>query len=219
MKILHPLNVLFALLTSLSGCTKADGPTPDGDRSCLEKQEVPVSAHSINAREKATADQLFAANGIDKRNFRYTGYLREELKTYYPPYATFDEQVVRVEEYTNGLRIFTGQLNFLFRNGAFNFRAGSASGGTSLDATPSGTPESIGVVFRAALNEYGGPGSQPCVVVEFGYYNLNAGTSNASERLVKAWKASLKGSEYPFAYFEDKEGKLIYYDNGIRTFR
>lgn len=219
MKILHLSIVLFSLLTSLNGCTKVDGPTPEGDISCLKKQEVPVSAHSINASEKAAADQLFAANGIDKRNFRYTGYLRKELKTYYPPYATFDEQVVRVEEYANGLRIFTRQLNFLFRNGAFSSRAGSASGGVNLDATPSATPESIGVVFRAALNEYGGPGSQPCVVVEFGYYNLNAGTSNAPERLVKAWKASLKGSVYPYAYFEDTAGKLIYYDNGIRTFR
>jgi len=83
-------------------------------------------------------------------------------------------------------------------------------------------PGRIGVLFRAALNEYGrpgGPGSQQCVVVEFGYYNLNAGTSNAPERLVKAWKASLKGSEYPFAYFEDNGGKLIYYDNGIMTYR
>ncbi|WP_206599824.1 hypothetical protein [Hymenobacter glacialis] len=207
------------MLTSLSGCAKVDGPTPDGDKSCLEKQEVPVSAHSISANEKATVDQLFTANGIDKRNFRYIRYSRGELKTYYPPYATFDEQVVRVEEYANGIRVFTGQLIFLFRNGAFSSRTGSASEAFSLDATPNATPESIGVVFRAALKEYGDPGPQPCVVVEFGYYNLNAGTGNAPERLVKAWKASRKGSEYPFAYVEDREGKLIYYDNGIRTFR
>ncbi len=219
MKVLRSAIVLFGLLTSLSGCSKAEGPAPDGVAGCLEQQAVPVSAHSIGAGEKATADQLFAANGIDRRNFRYTGYSRSELKTSYPPYAAFDEQLVRVEEYTNGLRIFTGQQNFLFRNGAFHFRTGSVSGGTSLDATPGATPESIGVMFRTALKEYGSPNSQSCVAVEFGYYNLSAGTSNAPERLAKAWKATLKGSEYPFAYFEDKAGKLIYYDNGVRTFR
>ena len=54
---------------------------------------------------------------------------------------------------------------------------------------------------------------------EFGYYDLNAGSGNTTENLVKAWKITLKNQAYPLAYYEDDDGKLIYYDNGIRTFR
>lgn len=222
MKPLYSATLFLALLAGLSACTKSEGPAPEGSAGCFEHKNVPVSAHSIGAGEKAAADKLFAANGIDNRNFRYTRYSRGDQKTYFPPYTTFDEQVVNVEEYTNALRIFTGQLNFLFRNGVFNFRAGSPSSGTSLNTTPTATPESIVLAFRAAITEYDGatkPSSSQCIVVEFGYYNLNAGTSNAPERLAKVWKASAKGREYPFAYFEDNDGKLINYDNGVRTFR
>ena len=58
---------------------------------------------------------------------------------------------------------------------------------------------------------------------EFGYYDLNSGTGNIIENIIKGWKVTLKNSvepfEYPLAYYQDNNGTLIYYDNGIRTFK
>jgi hypothetical protein len=204
----------------LFSCAKQEvGP----DTGCSEQLAVPVSAHGLSSAEVATINGLFVGNRLDSRNLRYVRYVREAVQTYFPPYASFDSQVVTVEEYTNGLRIFTGQLSFAFKNGSFSFQNGQLSSGTSLDTSPTLSPGQVRDLFQATitqvdanrLNEV----QRQCVSVEFGYFNLNAGTSNAPEKLVKAWRVSPKNQAYPYAYYQDEAGQLIYYDNGIRTFR
>ncbi|WP_206984594.1 hypothetical protein [Hymenobacter telluris] len=171
----------------------------------------------------ATINSLFVRNRLDSRNLRYVRYVRESVQTFFSPYASFDSQVVTVEEYTNGLRIFTAQLIFAFKNGSFNFQNGQLSSGTSLNTTPTLSAGQVGELFQAAITEFDAGRlkdvQRQCVSAEFGYYNLNAGISNAPEKLVKAWRVSPKNQEYPFAYYQDEAAQLIYYDNGIRTFR
>ena len=204
----------------LFSCAKEEaGP----DKGCTELLAVPVSAHGLSSAEVATINGLFVRNRLDSRNFRYVRYVRESVQTYFPPYASFDSQVITVQEYTNGLRIFTGQYNFLFKNGLFDFRASGGSGGTNLDTSPTLSTGQMRDLFQATITEFDAGRSKEvqrqCVSAEFGYYNLNAGTSYAPEKLVKAWRVSPENQEYPYAYYQDEAGQLIYYDNGIRTFR
>jgi hypothetical protein len=217
------LCAILGLAPLLLGCSKTDA-NPELSRStgCSEIIVVPVTAHSISAADAAVATTLFARNGIDSRAFRYTRYLRESVQTYFPPYATFDSQVVGVMEYVNGLPVFTGLSNFSFKNGVFNFRAGGPTNAAYPDATPSSKASQLRGLFEATIAKYDpsqGISNLQCVTAEFGYYNVNAGKGMTAEDPVKAWRVTLKNQEYPFAYYEDKGGRLIYYDNGIRTFR
>lgn len=204
----------------LFSCAKQEaGP----DKGCSELLAVPVSAHGLNSAEVATINGLFVPNRLDSRNLRYVRYVRESVQTYFPPYASFDSQVVTVEQYTKGLRIFTSQTIFSFKNGLFNFQNGQLSSGTSLSTSPMLSAGQVRDLFQATITEFDADRlkevQRQCVSAEFGYYNLNAGISYAPEKLVKAWRVSLKNQEYPFAYYQDEASQLIYYDNGIRTFR
>ncbi|GAB2789611.1 hypothetical protein GCM10027275_38230 [Rhabdobacter roseus] len=58
-----------------------------------------------------------------------------------------------------------------------------------------------------------------CLKAEFGYYNRNAGVGNAEEQLVKAWRVTPKEHDYPYAFYNDHDGTLLSYDDGIRTIR
>ncbi|WP_375416100.1 hypothetical protein [uncultured Hymenobacter sp.] len=208
----------------LLACSKsAPAPKLPTGQGCSEISFIPVSGHSLSSAEVRTANSLFASNNIDSRHFRYTRYARELVQTYFPPYASFDEQMVSVEEYTNGLRVFTGQSNFLFKNGVFSSRAGEPTGGTSLGTSAQLKAGQLRGLFVATITKFDaarlGEVQRQCVSAEFGYYDLNAGTSNAPENLVRAWRVSIKNQAYPFAYYQDGEGQLIYYDNGVRSFR
>ena len=220
-------NLLFAVLASsflLLSCSKSDmAPALPTDPGCSEISLIPVSAHSLSSAEVLTVNSLFSRNNIDNRNFRYTRYSHESVQTFFPPFASFDSQLVVVEEYTNGLRILNGQSNFIFKNGLFDFRVGHQTSGTSLDTSPTRRAGQLRALFLATITQFDTGRSeaiqQQCMHAEFGYYDLNAGTSDAPEKLVKAWRVTPKNQDYPFAYYQDEAGQLIYYDNGIRTFR
>ena len=90
-----------------------------------------------------------------------------------------------------------------------------------MDTLPQLGLGQIRKLFLVAIGKYDHKADQfkdSCFQAEFGYFNLNFATSNATENLVKAWRITAKNS-YPVAFYQDKDGKLISYDNGIRTFK
>ena len=211
-------------------CTKETALSKiEEDKGCIERQIVSVHEHSgfnINNTTVAIINDLFLNNGLDNANYHYYFYSHDSVQTYFPPYEKFDQKIIRVEEYTNGLKIFTGQILFNFKNNIFNFRNGASTNGTSLNTEPQLTVGQIRTLFLGHIEQFDHKGDQykdSCFTAEFGYYNTNAGTSNLPENLIKAWKITLKNkiypSEYPVAYYQDDDGKLLYYDNGIRYSR
>jgi hypothetical protein len=198
------------------------------DKGCIEWKKVRVTDHSgytINSSNIQIINTLFTNNNIDNSRYRYYFYTDDSLQTYFPPYAKFDDKIIRVKEFTNGLEIFTGEILFEFKNNIFNYRNGNPTAGTTLSTTPKLTIGQIRTLFLGHIEQfdhYGAYYKDSCFSAEFGYYNLNAGTSTLPENLIKCWKVTLKNriypSEVPIAYYQDNDGKLIYYDNGIRTF-
>lgn len=218
------LYALLGLAPVLLGCSKSDDTVPELARSqgCSELLVVPVGTHGVSSADVATANGLFSRNNIDNRAFRYTRYSRETVQTYFPPYASFDSQLVGIEEYVNGLLVFTSTSNFVFKDGVFTYRAGKPFAGTSLSSVPALQLSQLRALFEATISSVDpqqGSLQDKCVSAQFGYYDLSAGRSNAAENPVKAWRVTFKNAAYPFAYYEDQSGRLIYYDNGIRTFR
>lgn len=225
----------ISFILAFTACTKSDttnqsqsddaAKTFQEDNGCIERIIVPVTAHVINPSDVSTVNSLFSSNGIDNSKFRYYRYLHDTLQTLYPPYTKYDQKTVRVDQYVNGVRLFTGDLVYNFLNNNLNYRGGDLTNGTSLDTVPKLTLAQIRKMFLDNIEQFDHASSKfkdSCFKAEFGYYNLNAGISYAQEVLVKAWRVTLKNSvfpsEYPVAFYQDSNGKLIYYDNGMRTF-
>ena len=190
------------------------------DNGCAQNITQPATAHSLPATQIVAADNLFDRNSIPRTNLRYYQYLRDSLSNAQAPTRVLNE-VVKVHEYVNGLKVFSAQSNFIFWNGSFHYQAGTPTGGTSLNNVPQLDLPQLRWLFKATIAQFepqNALGNQ-CVEAEFGYYDLNAGRGNQPENLIKAWRLTKQGKVYPLAYFQDAGGKLIYYDNGIRTFR
>lgn len=218
------LLITLFILTVLS-CKKSGQ-----DDACIERLIIPVTAHIVDNADLPTINRLFVINGVDNSHYRYYRYSQDSVQTFFPPFAKFDQKIVRVDQYTKGLRILNGQLVFSFKNDildmtVFNINGGQFTTSTNLNTVPQlnlGTIrklflESAGK-FENKLEEY----SNTCLNAEFGYYNINAGTGNSTVVLIKAWKVTPADrsfpSDYPQAVYRDDNGALIYYDNGIRTF-
>ena len=204
-------------------CNKGDTiKNLEEDNGCIERKFLRVDQHSVSIPDIATINDLFISNNIDINKYRYYKYVDDSVQTYFPPFVKFDSKSVRVDQYANGLRIFNAGRIFLFKNNVFDHVGGDPTNGTSLNTDPALNIAQVRKLFIDAIEQYDHKGSQykdTCLSAEFGYYNLNAGTGNSTEILIKAWRVTRKNSsypsEYPVAYFRDDDGKLIYYFNGI----
>ncbi|HET6995248.1 MAG TPA: hypothetical protein VFI06_09725 [Chitinophagaceae bacterium] len=219
---------LFALIITTMlvwSCNKDNSVRIAENKGCIEWKKVRVTDHSgytINNSNIQIINGLFANNNIDNSKYRYYYYSDDSVQTFFPPYVKFDDKIIRVKEFTNGLEIFTGGLVFGFKNNIFDHLNGIPSAGTTLGTNPKLTIGQIRTLFLRDIEEYSHSGNQykdSCFSAEFGYYNLNSGSSNMPENLVKCWKVTLKNriypQEIPIAYYKDNDGKLIYYDDGI----
>jgi hypothetical protein len=199
------------------------------DNGCIEFRKVLVRDHAgytINNNNIPIINSLFASSGISTSNYRYYAYSQDSLQTQFPPFAKVDIKNVGVQEFTNGLQIFTSGIIYMFKNNVLNFTGGTATKGTGLITIPNLSTGQLRNLFLDHAEKFEQKGAQykdSCLAAEFGYYNMNAGTGNSAEQLVKAWKVTMKHriypAQYPMAYYQDHDGSLIYYDNGIRTFR
>ena len=225
MKYVSCLLVLFCI-TFFSCRKEGEISILEKDNSRIERKTVLVNAHSISDATVAIVNNLFLTNGIPDNKYRYYQYLHDTVQALFPPYAVFDHKTVRADEYTNGLRIFTGQVVFGFKNDILNFTSGNLTKGSFLNTTSQLTLNQLKSLFINDIEQFDHQGNQyqdSCLTAEFGYFNLNAGTGNEQETLVKAWRITTKNSmypsEYPQAFYNDNDGKLIRYDNGIRSFK
>lgn len=213
----NTFTLLTACLVICAACGKS-GDRFTKDNGCVEQVTVPAPAHSINPAMVPTINNLFSKNGIDNSRFRYYRVTHDTLQTQYPPFTKYDRYVIRVDQYTNGVRIFYGEMIFHFLNDSLSYQSDNLTKGTTLDTVPKLSIRQLRKLFLDDLqrfdnarNKYNGV----CFKCEFGYYNLNIGKHNAPEQLVKAWRVTPKDHEYPVAFYKDDNRGLIRYDNGI----
>ncbi len=190
------------------------------DNGCITKLVTPVTSHgTLSDSDYNLINSLFVSNGITNPNFRYTRTYHDSAQTYN---GTYDLRNVYILQYTNGLPIFIESLNYLFKNGVFDSYSGRLTNGTNLNTKPSLTLGQLRKLFIDDIETFDHKGNEykdSCFNAEFGYFNLNAGTGNNSENLVKAWHLTPKYNSYPEAYYQDSAGPRIYYFNGVETFK
>lgn len=225
MKNLLIAAIPFCLL--FFACKKSDSSKVlQEDKGCIYQVTVPVSTHTISNADIPIVNSLFLNNNIDNRNFRYYQYMQDSLQTQYPPYIKVDYKTLRVDQYINGLRIFNNDLVFNFKNNVLYHTSGTIITVTKLNTITHLTFGQLRKLFINNIEQFDHKSNQykdSCLYAEFGYYNLNSGTGYSTENLIKAWKVTPKSNPallvYPVAYYKDESGELIYYDNGIRTFK
>jgi hypothetical protein len=218
-----------AIVLTVLSCTKTKSvstqppPSPPQlleDNGCIERFIIPVTAHAIKDDQIIIADNLFLNSGIDNSKYRYFRYMHDTLL--FQNNTSADEKMVSVDQYLNGLRIFAYDLNFIFWNDAYHDRSGHKPNGTNLDNVSHLTLGQLRKLFVDDLEKFDNSGNQykdSCFKAEFGYFNLNLGSNDTTEKLVKTWKVTLKNSvypvEYPIALYQDIDGKLISFSDGI----
>ena len=213
-------NIVFLLLSGLLifSCKKDNSPSlqlPE-DKGCIERIIIPANTNaSFSNAEYGVINSLFINNAVNKPNYRY-----------FRSYTDNTNRWVHTTQYANGLPIFNKDLNFHFNNGVFGSFSGYLTNGTTLNTKPTLSLPQLRKLFIDNAEQFEHKGLQykdSCLKAEFGYYDLNSGSGNTNEVLIKSWKVTLKSSvepfEFPVAYYQDNNGLLIYYDNGIQTFR
>lgn len=211
--------IFFASILLIASCRKPAGSLPD-DPGCTNRIYIPVSAHDLNPADLNTVNAVFNANHIDHRDYRFYQYVHDTFQTLYPPYTAYDQKLVKADQYTNGLHIFNEQINYVFFDDQLHIVAGSRTKGTRLDTQPHLTLSQLRGLFLQEISKHADNAmfTDTCVNAEFGYYNLNGSGADTLEHLIKAWHITPLHTRYPEAYYQDDNGSLIYYFNGIVYF-
>lgn len=189
--------------------------------SCnLEKIETQYCTNRLHSSPKislvSSADLdsirvLFDRNQIDYSAYQYFRYEHDRLGTYH----------VRCYQFNQSLKLFSEDLIFHFNNSKnFYYLSGNLITTTGLDTIPTRSTNKIAGIFLESISKDSfNSGDKTilngCFDLEFGYYNLNAGTGVTTPNFTKAWWVKPAGKDYPFAYIDDVRGTVIYYDNGI----
>ena len=215
------ISIFLFLSIILGSCSKeaesVDHKQIASDNGCIEKITIPVSSQgTLTNADYNLILTLFSSNGISNPNFRFTRtYYHDSVQTYN---GIHNFRNVIIIQYTNGLPIFRESLNYSFKNGIFESYAGQLTNGTSLNTVSTLSLGQLRKLFIDDIELFDHKGKQykdSCFKAEFGYFNLNAGTGNTSENLVKAWHLTPNFYSYPEAYYRDDTGERIYYFNGI----
>jgi len=164
----------------------------------------------LTDNELKSIGALFDYNQMNYANYQFYKFQTDEL----------GQQHVKCFQYINNLKIFTNDLIFHFgQNNRYSSLSGDLIKAISLDVKPQMAPGEIIDIFidQVGKDHYYSTSEiiNSCFETEFGYYDLNAGTSYKPNLFTKAWFVKPKGREYPIAYIDDSKNSLIYYFNGI----
>jgi len=221
----NALLFLAAATITTASCSKSSHPEPP-DNGCIERIFIQLSTPSLTPAQTRTIDSLLGLNHINHDNYRYLSLRQDSINGR-------SEQIILVDQYANGLRLFTSQIGYVFYDGILHYTGGGpTTQGTTPDTIPSLSLTRLRTLFSNDIKKREFKGSvtyglrDSCYKAEFGYYDLAA--NNAPENLIKAWRVSIKYTgngplfgypdDYPYAYYKDSNGELIGFSGNIITF-
>ena len=209
--------MLLALLASAS-CKKGELSGNYGeDNGCISRVKRDYS--DSNKTELATAVKLLQKNNIPLNGMVINRVILNDSITTNGPLSIY-QHVIAYEE-SKGLPIFNSGMGYHFRDEVYVTFSGRRYGTLDLNTTATATLLQIRKVFIDAFNKdgynvAGHVNAASCLRAEFGYYNLTPDTPD-QPHFVKAWKVTFTDWDYPEAYIQDDNRKLLSYFNGIMT--
>lgn len=210
------LYLLPVLLLALAACRKNEAPASLGPSGCITQRERDY--FGIKAADSLQAVKLFQQNNIKYDNLVFERVILNDTITNTEGTTVYNHVVVI--QYFNGLPILSDDGAYHFRDGLFYLTSGNLYTSINLDNHPTTKLTTLSSLYIAQTRqEYNTNYRDSCVVAQFGYFNLHAGTADNTPSFIKAWRVTPKNSFWPVALYRDDNAKLIYYDNGIRTFQ
>jgi Zn-dependent metalloprotease len=183
------------------------------NRYCVNQIRNSSATIVLSLHQMDTIKLLFDYNHLDYSKYLFYSLQNDELGYHH----------VRCYQFENNLQVFTNDLIFHFNDkNNYYFLSGYLVGKINLDTSSKMSSDSVVAKYLYALEQdkdYVDDKKEifnNCFDLEFGYYDLNAGTSNTSKNFTKAWKIKPAKSDYPYAYINDTKSEIISYDNGIR---
>jgi Zn-dependent metalloprotease len=221
------LAICFTGMTVFSSCEKDE----NENFYCVNTIKSSPKNSSLSKSEMDVVKYLFNRNQLDYTKYQFTQFQKDELGHHH----------IRCFQFANNLLVFTSDAIFHFdKNDNYYSLSGDLINTLNFNTKPSmkqddviekyidivqhdetflayldilveiaKVDETVDVIHIEDIIE-------GCFDVEFGYYDLNASVSYTDEKYTKAWKINSNKYDYPFAYINDENSEVIYYDNGIR---
>jgi len=202
--MIFTISFCFTILS----CEKGGNENSD----CIKIIENSPGTTILSKSEMDVVKKLFNRNQLDYTKYLFTRFQKDELGYHH----------VRCYQFANNLIVFTSDAIFHFdKNDNYYFLSGDLIGTINLNTKFSMKQDNVVEKFIDKIKQDGFYKENAeiingCFDIEFGYYDLNAGISYADKKFTKAWKITPTNKNYPFAYLNDENSEIIYYDNGIR---
>lgn len=208
MKRIYLIAVSVLLFTA---CKKSN--QPPRDSGCISQ----IKRQNFNIK---SADSVSAIQWLKQNNIPYNDLQLEYISSY--EVSTGDTpgtyQSVFVIQQVNGLPILSGDIGYQFKNSILKTTSGVKYGAINLNIVSSLQLMQLRTAYLAEVTKHNSTLASgfkdSCLVAQFGYYDLNANTTQPPN-FVKAWLVAPQKSFYPKAIFQDGSGKIINYNSGI----
>lgn len=207
----HIKVLTIAVLFIIYGCTK-DNNDKDNLQACVNLISESPNDILVSDERQNLAEDLFNTNGIDFSNLQIIKVEQDKYNYYH----------IRCIQFFNGLKLFWGDVIFHFdENGEFTSVNPNLIDNISLNNESNLDYDFLVDRF---LNEIENDSLynykidkiiENCLDLEFGYSDLNAGTSNQSTNIIKAWIITPHNEEYPRLFMSDTNPGIYYYENGL----
>jgi hypothetical protein len=138
-------------------------------------------------------------------------------------YSDIGFRLIRSYQYVNNLKLFTDECSFDINNsdsilGITDDRVTNINLTNKQELSPNKVRE---IFFKEIENDAVYKNNlltiDSCVDIEFGYYNLNLHNILIPKDYTTAWKVNPHNQEFPYAYINDLNGKVLDYFNGLYT--
>jgi hypothetical protein len=200
------LSVLMIIIAF--SCKKSEN-IPEDNR-CANLIIDDLNVQLLSNQEMDSIKYIFNKNHLGYENLQFWHYT-EDLGFKY----------VGAYQFVNNLKVFSDYWGFEFDkyNSLVN-QGGDSIKNFNLTDKPRLSLAQVRGIFIKAVNNDGWYKNateiqDSCINMEFGYFDLNSGSSFQPKNYTTAWYVKPIKGDYPFAYIDDLRGQLITYGNGI----
>lgn len=196
---------VFLCFFSILSCEK------NKDSYCVNTIKNSPNITTLSETEMNMIKHLFNHNQLDYKKYQFAQLQEDEL----------GYRHVRCEQFANNLIIFMSDVIFHFdKNDNYYYLSGDLINKVNLNTKSSMKHDNIVETFidemkRDSFYKDNIEIMNGCFEIEFGYYDI----SDGDEEFTKTWKIKPTNKNYPYAYINDNNSEIIYYDNGIRLYR
>ena len=192
--------------------------------SCKKNENIPEDNRCSNLVIDDLNVQLLADQEIDSIKYVFNkNRLGFENLQFWHYAEDLGFKYVGAYQFVNNLKVFSDYWGFEFgKNDSLLYQGGDSITNFYLTDKPKLSLAQVRWIFIEAVNNDGwyknnNEIQDTCINMEFGYYDLNSGSSFQPKNYTTAWYVKPNKRDYPFAYIDDLRGQLIDYENGIFT--